>query len=65
MSGIIKDFFVFIYQQENIEAFRKDIFNEISAQEKLAPASQCKVNIVICKEKTDDMGIKGIYHFCS
>lgn len=29
MSGIIKDFFLFIYQKENIEAFRSDVFREI------------------------------------
>lgn len=62
MSGILKDFFI-QYYNEDICKFKKDISKTMKKKFQVSNNFLKQINFVICKEKTDDMGIKGVFQY--
>lgn len=60
MSGILKDFFI-QYYNEDIRKFKQDITKTMKKKLQIQSSFIKQINFVICKEKTDDMGIKGVF----
>ena len=60
MSGIFKDFFIHYYN-EDIKKFKLDISKTMKKKFQISNNFLKLINFVICKEKTDDMGIKGVF----
>lgn len=62
MSGILKDFFI-QYYNEDIRKFKQDITKTMKKKFQIQSSFIKQINFVICKEKTDDMGIKGVFQY--
>ncbi len=60
MSGIFKDFFI-QYYNEDIRKFKVDVSKTMKKKFQISNNFLKQINFVICKEKTDDMGIKGVF----
>lgn len=60
MSGILKDFFI-QYYNEDIWKFKQDVSKTMKKKFQIQSNFLKQINFVICKEKTDDMGIKGVF----